>query len=399
MQFSHKIVESRLSPMRKFHTRAVAAAQRGVKLYHLNIGQPDIVTPPAFFDAVKRFSAPTLAYAPSAGMPELIAAIQRYYDNLGIHYGSDEIYITAGGSEALLMVFAAILDDGDEILIPEPYYPNYHTMTSLTGASIHPIPTYPEEGYFYADRDRIEREITPRTRAIMLTNPGNPTGTVLTPEEMRLIADIAKEHDLFIVSDETYREFVYAGEPLESMGRFDDVAENVILIDTVSKRFSACGARVGCVISRNHELLDHLMKYCQARLSVATLDQIASAALYDVDPGYFAAVRDEYHIRRDTVMHKLSQIPGVVCECPKGAFYAMAALPVDDAEKLQYFLLDEWNDHGESVMFAPGEGFYGGSGKGKNEVRLAYVLKQADLERAMDLLALGIEAYNKRQGK
>ena len=397
MKFSSKIEKCGLSPMRKFHPYAVAAEKQGKKLYHLNIGQPDIETPKAYFDAVKAFDKPVLEYAPSAGVPELIDAIQKYYDNLDMHFGKDEIYITAGGSEALLMVMAAILDDGDEILIPEPYYPNYDTMVNLTGGVIHPIPTCPEEGYRYADRAKIEAEINEHTRAIMVTNPGNPTGLVLTPEEMRLMVDIAKEHNLFIIGDEAYREFVYAGEPLQSLGQFEDAAENVIVIDTVSKRFSACGARIGCVITRNHDLLAQCMKYCQCRLCVPTIDQLASAKLYDVGPEYFAAVREEYKRRRDTVMAGLAKIPGVVCECPKGAFYVMAALPVDDAEKFQYWLLEEWDDNGDTVMFAPGGGFYKTPGKGKNEVRMAYVLKQEDLERAMELLAKGIEAYNNRK--
>ncbi len=396
MKFSSKMERCGLSPMRKFHPAAVAAQAKGKTIYHLNIGQPDIATPPAYFEAMRGFSAPVLEYAPSAGLPVLINAIQKYYDNLDMHFESDEIYITNGGSEALLMVMAAILDDGDEILIPEPFYPNYNTMVNLTGGHIHPIHTTPEEGYHYADRPKIEAEINEHTRAIMVTNPGNPTGAVLTPEEMRLLVDIAKEHDLFIIGDEAYREFVYAGEPLQSLGQFADAAENVIVIDTVSKRFSACGARIGCVISRNKQLMAQLMKYCQCRLCVPTVDQVASAALYDVGPEYFAAVREEYKRRRDTVMEGLEKIPGVVCKCPKGAFYVMAALPVDDAEKFQYFLLDEFQDNGDTVMFAPGEGFYGTPGCGKNEIRIAYVLKEDKLRRAMELLKLGIEAYNKK---
>lgn len=396
MKFSSKVEKCGLSPMRKFHPFAVAAEQKGKKIYHLNIGQPDIETPKAYFEAVKHFDLPVLEYAPSPGMPVLIDAIQKYYDKLDMHFEKDEILITVGGSEALQIVLQCILDDGDEILIPEPFYPNYNTMVKTCGATIHPVPTTPEEGYHYADRAKIEAEINEHTRAIMCTNPGNPTGCVLTPEEMRLMVDIAKEHDLFIIGDEAYREFVYAGEPLQSLGEFADAADNVIVIDTVSKRFSACGARVGCILSRNHELLAQAMKYCQARLSVATLDQIASAALYDVGPEYFAAVREEYKHRRDTVMRKLEAIPGVICKCPKGAFYLMAALPVDDADKFQQWLLEEFDDNGDTVMFAPGEPFYGTPGKGKNEIRIAYVLKQEALERAMDLLALGIEAYNKR---
>lgn len=396
MKFSKKVEKCGLSPMRKFHPFAVAAEAKGKKIYHLNIGQPDIETPPAYFEAVQEFNQPVLAYAPSPGVPELIHAIRKYYDALDMHFEDGDILITNGGSEALQIVMNCILDDGDEILIPEPFYPNYNTMVCTCGASIHPVPTCPEEGYHYADRKKIEAEINEHTRAIMCTNPGNPTGTVLTPEEMRMMVDIAKEHDLYIIGDEAYREFVYAGEPLQSLGEFADAAENVIVIDTVSKRFSACGARIGCIISRNKELMAHAMKYAQCRLCVPTIDQLASAALYDVGPAYFAAVREEYKRRRDTVMRKLGEIPGVICECPKGAFYAMAALPVDDAEKFQLWLLEEFDDHGDTVMFAPGGGFYATPGKGKNEIRIAYVLKQADLERAMDLLALGIKAYNAR---
>ena len=394
MKFSSKVKKCGLSPMRKFHPYAVAAEQAGKKIYHLNIGQPDVETPPAFFDAVKNFSLPVLAYAPSPGLPVMIDAIQRYYDNLDMHFDKSEILVTTGGSEALAIVLQCILDDGDEILIPEPFYPNYTTMVRTCGASIHPIPTSPEEGYRYAVRERIEAEINEHTRAIMVTNPGNPTGVVLTPDEMRMMCDIAKEHELFIIGDEAYREFVYAGEPLQSMGQFDDAPENVVVIDTVSKRFSACGARIGCILTRNHELLGEAMKYCQSRLSVATLDQVASAALYDVGPEYFAAVREEYKRRRDTVVAKLKEIPGVICECPKGAFYIMAALPVDDADKFQKWLLEEFDDNGDTVMFAPGAPFYATPGKGVNEIRIAYVLKQDKLERAMDLLALGIKKYN-----
>ena len=397
MKFSSKVQRCGLSPMRKFHPFAVAAEQKGRKIYHLNIGQPDIETPPEYFEAVRNFNQDVLAYAPSPGMPVLIEAIRKYYEKLDMHFASDEILITTGGSEALAITFQCILDDGDEVLIPEPFYPNYNTMVSTCGATIHPIPTTPEEGYHYADRAKIEAEINEHTRAIVVTNPGNPTGVVLTHDEMRMIVDIAKEHDLFVVGDEAYREFVYAGEPLQSMGEFADAADNVILADTVSKRFSACGARIGCLISRNHEFLGQAMKYCQSRLSVATLDQVASAALYDVGPEYFEAVRKEYKKRRDTVVECLQKIPGVICKCPHGAFYIMAALPVDDADKFQRWLLEEFEDNGDTVMFAPGEPFYKTPGKGRNEIRIAYVLKQEDLERAMDLLAKGIAAYNTRK--
>ena len=396
MKFSSKIEKCGLSPMRKFAPYAAEAVKKGKKVYHLNIGQPDIATPEAYFEAVKNFSQPVLAYAPSDGVPEMIDAVVNYYGKIDAPITNKQVLITTGGSEALQIALSCILDEGDEIIIPEPFYPNYSTFVTLTGATIRPVTTKPEEGYKFAVRERIEACINEHTRAILFTNPGNPTGTILTEEELKLMADIAKEHDLFIIGDEAYREFVYAGEPLQSMGQFDDAAENVIVIDTVSKRFSACGARIGCMISRNKELMAQAMKYAQCRLSVPTIDQVAAAALYSVGPDYFAAVREEYKRRRDTVIRKLHEIPGVVCECPRGAFYVMAALPVDDADAFQKWLLEEFDDNGDTVMFAPGEPFYATPGKGRNEIRIAYVLKQADLERAMDLLAGGIAAYNAR---
>ena len=395
MKFSSKVQKCGLSPMRKFHPYAVAAQAKGRKIYHLNIGQPDIETPKAYFEAVRHFALPVLEYAPSPGMPVLIDAIRHYYDKLDMHFDAGDILITNGGSEALQIAFNCILDDGDEILIPEPFYPNYNTMTNTTGGKIVPIPTSPEEGYRYADRAKIEALITPHTRAIMCTNPGNPTGVLLTHEEMEMIVDIAKKHDMFVIGDEAYREFVYGGEPLQSFGEFAETApENIIVIDTVSKRFSACGARIGCMITRNKELQQNAMKFCQARLSVATLDQVASAALYTVGSEYFNDVRDEYRRRRDTIYRKLLEIPGVVCKEPKGAFYVMAKLPVDDTDKFQTWLLTEFSDNNETVMYAPGNGFYATPGHGVNEVRLAYVLKCEDIERAMDLLAKAIKQYN-----
>lgn len=394
MKFSSKALRCQQSPMRKFHPYAVAAAAAGKKIYHLNIGQPDIQTPKQLFDAVRNFHEPTLAYAPSPGIPALIDAICSYYARIGVTLDAGNLLVTTGGSEALQIACNCILDDGDEIIIPEPFYPNYHTFVTTAGASIHPLHTKPEEGYFFADRAKIEACITPHTRAILVTNPGNPTGTCLTRDEMKMILDVAVEHDLYLIADEVYREFAYETGELLSFLQFGYGYENLILIDSVSKRFSACGARIGCLISRNVEFMAQALKYCQARLSVATLDQVAAAALYSVGPEYFAAVREEYHRRRDTVVRKLHEIPGVVCECPKGAFYLMAALPVDDAEKFQQWLLEEFDDHGDTVMFAAGGPFYATPGKGLNEIRIAYVLKQEDLERAMDLLALGIQKYN-----
>lgn len=396
MKFSSRIEKSQLSPIRKFYPYQVACNKKGIKIYHLNIGQPDIQTPPAYFEAIRDFSQPVLEYAPSPGIPQLIQAVQAYYARLGISYEEGDILVTTGGSEALQMALNCILDTDDEILIPEPFYPNYNTFVNCAGGRIVPIPTTPEEGYHYADRERIEPLITPRTRAIMISNPGNPTGVVLTPEQMRMIADIAKEHGLFLIADEVYREFIYGDEPLQSMGAYRDLDENLILIDSVSKRFSACGARIGVLITRNQTLQQHALKICQARLSVATLDQVASAALYQVDPHYFDSVRAEYRRRRDTIYRKLQEIPGVVCKEPQGAFYVMAKLPVPDTDAFQTWLLTEFQDNHETIMYAPGGGFFSDPALGKTQVRFAYVLNCQNLERAMDLLKLGIAQYNGR---
>lgn len=396
MQFSKKALNCTQSPMRKFHPYAVEAEKRGIKIYHLNIGQPDIATPPAFFDAIANFSQEVLSYAPSPGMPVLNKAISDYYQKIGTDFTADEVLITTGGSEALQIACNVLLDEGDEIIIPEPGYSNYNTFVTITGGKIVPISTTPEQGYFYADRKLVESHIGPKTKAILLNNPGNPTGKVLSRAEMEMFVDIALKHDLFIICDEVYREFVYADEPLASFAQIKRGANNVIIADSVSKRFSACGARIGALLSHNKEFMAEALKFAQARLSVATLEQVAAAQLYSVGPEYFASVKEEYRKRRDTVVQKLKQIPGVIASCPEGAFYLMAALPVDDAEKFQQWLLEEFADNGETVMFAAGGGFYFTPGKGKNEVRIAYVLKQQDLERAMDLLALGIKAYNAR---
>ena len=394
MKFSSKIEKCGLSPMRKFAPYANEAVKNGKKLYHLNIGQPDIATPAAYFEAVRNFSQPVLAYAPSDGVPVMIDAVVDYYGKIGAPITNKQVLISTGGSEALQMALSSILDEGDEIIIPEPFYPNYSTFVTLTGATIRPVTTKPEEGYKFAIRERIEACINEHTRAIMFTNPGNPTGTVLTEEELKLMADIAKEHDLFIIGDEVYREFVYGGEKLMSLLQLEGYEDNVVVIDSVSKRFSACGARIGCMITRNAELYNNAMKWCQGRLCASTIDQVASAALYTVGPEYFDAVRKEYCARKDCLVEGLKKIPGVVYSEPKGAFYVMAALPVDDAEKLQMFMLQEWDDNGETLMFTPAESFYKTPNTGKNEIRMAYVINEADITRSMELLKAGIEAYN-----
>lgn len=384
--------------MRKFHPLAVKAKNAGKKIHHLNIGQPDLPTPEAFYRAVQSFNEKTLAYAASPGMPELIDAIRVYYAKLDVDLEQDDIFITTGGSEALLFTCLSILDPYTEVIIPEPYYPNYTTFVHAAGGVIRALHTCPEEGYHYADRRRIEKLITKNTRAIMITNPGNPTGVVLSRDEMRMIADIAKENDLFLICDEVYREYCYDDSfGIPCMGRFDDIDENLVIVDSVSKRFSSCGARVGCVITKNKELQAALLKFCQSRLSVATLDQIGAAQLYSVDESYYAASKAEYRVRRDTVVEGLRKIPGVLVEEPMGAFYVMAQLPVDNSDTFQKWLLEEFDEDGETVMFAPGAPFYETPGSGINEVRIAYVLKQEELARAMELLGIAIARYRKEQ--
>lgn len=398
MKFSSKIEACSLSPIRKFHPYVLSAEAKGRKVLHLNIGQPDIETPQVFFDAIRDYERTIVDYAPSSGVDVFVDAVRNYYERMGITLVNDDILATFGGSEALEMILTCILEEGDEILVPEPYYPNYDTFVRITGAVIKPIPASPENGYRFATREQIEPYITERTRAIMVTNPGNPTGVVLTEEEKRTLVDIVKDHGLFLISDEVYRELVYDGQKTSSMLEYEDAAENIIVVDSVSKRFSATGARVGVVVSRNQELLGHCMKICQSRLCAATLDQIGAAAMYNsLTEEYYENIRAEYQRRRTAVVESLSKIPGVQFNTPEGAFYMMVTLPVDDAEKLQYFLLEEFEDNGETVMYAPGEGFYATPGKGRNEIRVAYVTNPEELQRAVELLGKGIQAYNEKR--
>ena len=308
MKFSSKCEACSLSPIRKFHPYVVAAEAAGRRVLHLNIGQPDVETPQAFFDAVRAYDSSVLAYAPAGGVEEYVEAVQGYYHSFGVSLEPGHILATFGGSEALQLTAACILDEGDEVLIPEPFYPNYDTFIGVAGGKIVPIPTTAEEGYRFARREKIEPLITPRTKAIMVTNPGNPTGAVLTHEEERLLLDICKERGLFLVSDEVYREIIYSGKKLSSLLEFEDGAEHVIVTDSISKRFSSCGARVGALISRNKHFMELAMKICQGRLCAATLDQIGAAALYrTMTPDYLASVRDEYGRRKDALVAALTE--------------------------------------------------------------------------------------------
>ena len=400
MNISERTKRMGLSPIRQFNPLAAAAKAAGKKIYHLNIGQPDIETPACFLEAVHKFNDKVVAYEDSAGYTKLLDSIIAYYgNNYNIELESSNIICTSGGSEALYMTFLSIIDPGDEVIMPEPFYTNYRTFVAAANGNIVPIETKVEEGYSYATREQIESVITPKTKAIACVTPGNPTGVALTKDEMKLILEIAKEHDLWVVADEVYREYVFDDREPASFAMFPEYGDRVILIDSVSKRFSSCGARVGSVISKNKAVMESVLKLAQGRLCSATIEQYGAAELYKLPMSYIQSVRDEYMARRDTTFEELNKIPGFTAHKPQGAFYLTCKLPVDNTEDLLVFLLTEFEDNGETVMYAPANGFYATPGKGLDEIRIAYVLNCEDMRRAAELLRLGIEAYNKKQGQ
>jgi aspartate aminotransferase len=393
MRFSNRIMAMQSSPIRRLIPYADEAKAKGKKVYHLNIGQPDIKTPPSFLQAIKDFAQEVIAYSTSQGSNELRDAMRRYYEGYDIHFEREHILVTNGGSEAIMFAVMATCDPGEEILIPEPFYANYNAFSKCVNVNIVPITTKAEEGFHLPPKEKFEAVITPKTRCILISNPGNPTGTIYTADEMRMLADLAKKHDLYIIADEVYREFVYDGLKYTSFGNLSDVEDRVIIIDSVSKRYSACGARIGCVASKNEELMKQILKLCQGRLCVPTLEQVGATALYNTPVSYLEEVNKEYQSRRDTLYKALQSMPGVVCEQPKGAFYVVVKMPVDDAEKFVIWMLQNFDINGETMMAAPAEGFYATPGLGKNEARLAYVLKNEDLVKAMDILKAALEAY------
>ena len=385
------------SPIRRFNPYALQAEKDGKKVYYLNIGQPDVQTPDCFIDAIRNFDKKVIAYAESGGTTALQDSMIEYFKNNGMTFDRSEIMVTNGGSEALTMVFTAILDQDDEVLIPEPFYTNYHTFVTMAGGKIVPLTTKAEDGYDFAKPELIEAAITPKTRAICCTSPGNPTGRVLTLEDMRMIGEIARKHDLWIISDEVYREFVYDGGTAASFGMLPEYQDRVILVESISKRFSACGARIGSILSKSETFMNGIMKMAQGRLCCPTLEQVGAAALYRLNAEYYDQVKAEYCGRRDVVYEELMKIPGITCQKPAGAFYVMAKLPLDDVEDFLMFLLTEFEDHGETVMFSPAEGFYATPGLGRDEIRIAYVLNQRDMRRAVELIRLGMEAYRRKK--
>ncbi len=383
------------SPIRKLVPFAEAAAKKGKKIYQLNIGQPDIETPKAALDAVKNNDIDVLSYSHSAGFESYRTKLAKYYRKNDIPVDAEDIIITTGGSEALLFAMGSITDPGDEVIIPEPFYANYNGFATASGVQIIPIKGSIEDNFSLPAISEFEKLITDKTRAILLCNPGNPTGYLYTREEIQQLADLALKHDLFIVADEVYREFAYDGVKHHSIMSIPGLEQNAIMVDSVSKRYSMCGARIGCLVSKNKEVMTAAMKFAQARLSPPTFAQIAAEAALDTPDEYFEEVNKEYTERRNLLIEGLEKIPGVKVAKPKGAFYCIAELPIENADKFAQWLLEDFEFNKETVMVAPAAGFYSTPNTGMNQVRIAYVLKKENLERAIEILKIALEEYNK----
>lgn len=393
MNISKRVKNMQFSPIRKLTPYAEAAKKKGLKVYHLNIGQPDILTPDTFYSGVKSFDENVLKYANSEGIDALIQSFIEYYKKWNIIFEKDELLITNGGSEAIQFALMAICDADDEVIIPEPFYTNYNGFAQAAGVNVVPFITKAEEGFHLPESEVIENKITNKTRAILISNPGNPTGVVYSYEEIRMLANIAKKYNLYIIADEVYREFVYDNLEFTSAFYMKDILDRVILIDSISKRYSACGARIGLVASKNKELISQILKLCQSRLCVPTIEQLAAANLINTPESYFSEVKKEYENRRNIMFESLSSIPGVICKKPTGAFYIMAKLPVKDAEDFAKWILTDFSYESETIMFAPAEGFYATDGLGKDEIRLSYCLKSEDLKSAMNILGKALDKY------
>ncbi|HHV42992.1 MAG TPA: pyridoxal phosphate-dependent aminotransferase [Clostridiaceae bacterium] len=396
MRISKRMLDMQASPIRRLVPFADAARERGVKVYGLNVGQPDIETPAPFMDAIREANIKVLAYANSKGDPNLLKATSDYYKRLGLPYEPEDIIITNGGSEALMWAFIAVADVDEEILVPEPFYTNYRSFAAPYAVTLKPLTTYAENGFALPSEEEIVAKLTDKTRAIALSNPGNPTGVVYTRKEVSRLAKIAKEHDIYIIADEVYREFTYEGLEATSFGEMTDILDRVIIIDSVSKRFSACGARIGSLATKNKELPEQILKLGQSRLCAPTLEMIGATALYEMDPAYFDPIRERYQKRRDVLCDGLAAIEGVMCKKPMGAFYAIAKLPVKNAEDFAKWMLTDFNDNNETVMVAPVENFYQTPGMGVDEVRVAYVLNTDDLKRAVEILDKALKIYPDR---
>jgi aspartate aminotransferase len=395
MKISKRGISVPPSPIRKLIPLAEQAKKRGVHVYYLNIGQPDIETPPEFWRAINDYSKKVLAYGNSQGLADYLDKLSGYYNKCGLDVNPDEIIVTTGGSEAIIFAMTIICEPGDEIIVFEPFYTNYNGFAVQAGVNLVPITTHAENGFHIPQADVIEKEITQKTKGILYCNPNNPTGTVYTKEEIERLRKLVIKHDLFLLSDEVYREFIYEGEHISIMS-LDGIRDRAIMLDSISKRFSACGARIGNLVTKNREVYQSALHLGQTRLCSPTLEQVGASAVYELGYEYFEKMMDEYQRRRDTVYEGLMNIDGVVCIKPNGAFYAMAKLPIDSAEKFAAFMLTDFNYNGKTVMVAPGPGFYASRGKGQAECRIAYVLNTNNLKDAMDILKKGIEAYNSR---
>lgn len=382
------------SPIRKLVPFAEAAKKKGTHVYHLNIGQPDIKTPQVALDAIKNNDIEILAYSHSEGSEAYRTKLADYYKKCGLDVDPKEIIITTGGSEALMFAMGSICDTGDEVIIPEPFYANYNGFATASGVKVVPVVSKIENNFALPPIEEFEKLISPRTKAILICNPGNPTGYLYSKEEIEKLAAIVKKHDLFLIADEVYREFTYDGKAHISILERSDLDDNAIVVDSVSKRYSMCGARIGCMISRNKEVMSTALKFAQARLSPPTFAQLASEAALETPQSYFDEVITEYVERRDLLIKELSEIEGVRVAKPQGAFYCIAELPVADADKFAQWLLEDFQVEGETVMVAPAAGFYSTPGIGKNQVRIAYVLKKEDLRKAVRILKEGLKAYN-----
>ena len=396
-QISVRGLEMPESPIRKLAPLAAAAKARGIKVYHLNIGQPDLPTPKVALDAIRNIDRTILEYSPSQGYLSYRKKLVDYYKKYDISVTPEDIIITCGGSEAVLFAFMSCLNPGDEIIVPEPAYANYMAFAISAGAKIRTIATTIEEGFSLPKVEKFEELINERTRAILICNPNNPTGYLYTRREMHQIRDLVKKYDLYLFSDEVYREYIYTGSPYISACHLEGIEQNVVLIDSVSKRYSECGIRIGALITKNEEVRCAVMKFCQARLSPPLIGQIAAEASLDAPEEYYRNVYDEYVERRKCLIDGLNRIPGVYSPIPMGAFYTVAKLPVDDSEKFCRWCLEEFNYEGETVMMAPASGFYTTPGAGKNQVRIAYVLNKDDLNRALLVLRKALEAYPGRE--
>jgi len=392
---SKRTEKAQFSPIRKFVPFLEKVKKKGVEVFELHIGQPDLETPKEILKEIKNFKGKILSYTNSIGIEEVRLAWQKYYRDFGINFDISEIIVTTGGSEAILFAFATICNPGEEIIVFEPFYTNYNGYASVAGIKLVPLRTSAKTGFYLPERKEIEKKISKRTRGILICNPNNPTGTVYKKEELKMLAKIAKKYNLFILSDEVYREFVFDGEKHYSMANFPEIRNRVILLDSISKRFSACGARIGCLASKNKKVIEGATKFAQARLSVPMLEQLAVIPLLKNSKKYTRKIAREYKKRRDTVFAALQKIPGVFCLKPKGAFYIIVKLPIEDSDHFAKWLLTDFSFKGKTVMVAPASGFYATKSLGKDEVRIAFVLSSKKLKEAMEIFKKGLEKYLK----